>query len=365
MSMKSISLFFGLIIVQVCATKAQFLSLQKTEIQKLSLLIEKDKSANQLYQRMVNTANTALAQEPNPIDTIVSEGHLITDPKKIRTQQSLADMNKIYALAITYIISHKAAYKQKCIDYLLAWANVNHGNGNPINDTKLDPVMEAYDLLKDEMPEQARKTVNTWLMQIADAEIGNPRFWTTAATASNNWNSHRIKVVGNVAYILNNKAYKDFTDTTLKKQIQKNLNPDGSGVDLEERDALHYHVYTLEPLLKIIIVIKRANGINFFNYQSPEGSSIQKSTAFLIPYVKGTAVHHEYVNSKVAFDKKRADNHEPGFTIGATFKPEAAVDVLSFAAFFDPAYSNLINEVMHSENKYPNWQALLNEVIRK
>ncbi|MEO7530016.1 MAG: alginate lyase family protein, partial [Sediminibacterium sp.] len=144
-------------------SQAQYVSLNKIEIQKLSELITVDNDAKNIYLALEASANKALTQLPNPIDTIISEGHLVTDPKKIRTQKSLADLNKIYSLAFAYKITSKKEYLTKCIEYILAWANTNHGVGNPINDTKLDPVMEAYDLIKDEMPLSDRKIVNAWL----------------------------------------------------------------------------------------------------------------------------------------------------------------------------------------------------------
>ncbi len=178
----------------------------------------------------------------------------------------------------------------------------------------------------------------------------------------NNWNSHRIKVVGLIAYTLNNKAYQQFTDTSIKKQILENLYANGSGFDFEERDALHYHIYTLEPLLKIATVIKRTTGVDYYIYTSATGSSIQKSMAFLAPFATGEQVHHEFVNSKVAFDKRRADNKEPGYTIGADFKPETAVGVLSSAAYFEPRYMIIVKKLLNTSNRYPDWQSVLNAV---
>jgi hypothetical protein len=341
---------------------SQYTSLNKSELQKLIRLINTDTSAKKNYKALETVANAALQQPPDPIDTIISEGHLATDPKKIITQRSLADLNKVYALAFVYQIAQEKTYLKKCIEYILAWANRNHGVGNPINDTKLDPILEAYDLVKNEMTHDERKTTDAWLMQVADAEIAAPRFRSASKSAFNNWNSHRIKVVGLIAYILNNQAYQEFTDTTIKKQIQKNLYADGSGMDLEERDALHYHIYTLEPLLKIATVIKRATGVDYFNYISPEGSSIQKSVTFLVPFATGEQVHHEFVNSKVAFDKQRADNKEPGYAIGANFKPEAAIDVFSYATYFEHTYINIVKKLLNTSADYPNWQSVLNAV---
>lgn len=344
------------------SANAQYASLQKNEVKKLVKLVETDATAKRIYQQIETLANTALQQDPNPIDTIISEGHLATDPKKIRTQKSLADLNKIYALSITYKVSGKNEYLKKCIEYIIAWSTVNHGIGNPINDTKLDPILEAYDLVKDEMSAAERKTTDTWLMQVADAEINHPRFKSANRSVNNNWNSHRIKVVGTIAYILNNKAYQEFTDTSIGKQIFKNLYPDGSGMDFEERDALHYHIYTLEPLLKIVATIKRATGVDYYQYEAPSGSSIKKSVAFLVPFVTGEKVHQEFVNSKVSFDKQRADNKEPGYSIGAPFKPGTAVEVLSYAAYFEPVHAAIVRKLLAVEDNYYNWSSVLNAV---
>jgi hypothetical protein len=346
----------------ILSANGQYASLHPNEIKKLTRLIETDPAAKKIYQAIETLANTALQQEPNPIDTIISEGHLVTDPKKIRTQRSLADLNKIYALSITYKVTKNPVYLKKCIGFIIAWSTVNHGVGNPINDTKLDPLLEAYDLVKEEMSASERQTVNTWLMQVADAEINHPRFKSANRSANNNWNSHRIKVVGTIAYIINNKAYQEFTDTSIRKQIAKNLYPDGSGMDFEERDALHYHIYTLEPLLKIATTIKRATGTDYYNYVSSPGSSIQKSVAFLVPFVTGEQVHHEFVNSKTLFDKQRADNKEPGYAIGATFKPGTAADVLSYAAYFEPIHTGTVRKLLETTDTYYNWYSILNVI---
>ncbi len=341
---------------------AQYLSLDKTEIRKLDQLIKNQAGVKAIYLTLEASAKTAINEAPNPIDTIISEGHLTTDPKKIRTVKSLVDMNKIYALAFTYCIAKNPVYKVKCIEFLIAWASINHSAGNPINDTKLDPLLEAYDLIKNEMTEGDNEKMSVWLHEIADAEIRNPRFTSGRKSVDNNWNSHRIKVVGNIAYLLKDKNYQQFTDTALQKQILKNLYPDGSGMDFEERDALHYHLYTLEPLLKIATIIKRATGKDYFAYESPSGSSIEKSVAFLLPYVKGEKVHHEFTNSKTAFDRQRAENKEPGYTIGADFIPETAVEALSFAAYFEPTYRKTVQELLHTKSPYPNWPSVLNAV---
>lgn len=351
---------FLLLFLTPLFSDAQELSLNTKEVKKLIHIIKTNESAKKVYHSLETQANLALNLAPNPIDTIISEGHLATDPKKIHTQKALADLGKIYALAYTYRITNKHIYRNKCIEFISSWAKVNQPLANPINNTKLEPLFEAYDLIKDDIPAEDRKITNAWLTQIAIAEINNPRMNTEKSY--NNWNSHRIKIVGEIAYILNDNKLKVYVDTMMKRQINLNLYANGSGMDFVERDALHYHAYTLEPLLSIATVIKRGGGMNFYTYVSPSGSSIAKSVDFFVPYATGKQTHPEFVNSTVAFDKARAANHEAGYIIGENFKPEATLDVFSYASFFNPEYMTLVKELMNTSEGYPTWRCLLNKV---
>jgi hypothetical protein len=340
---------------------AQFVGLNKKEISVLKQTVIKDSSAKKLYTSLKRTADDALTQTPNPIDTVVSEGHLATDPKKIRTVQSLKDIDKTYSLAIAYVITGDKKYCQKAAEYINAWAMVNQPQGNPINDTKFEDLLFAYDLIKNDVSTEQKNTINSWLEKMADAEI-KTSLPKTKKTSFNNWNSHRLKTIGLIAYLLNNNTYKAYIDIELPAQIEKNLLPDGSGIDFHERDALHYHVYTLEPLINLATVIKRTTGEDFYNYTSPSGAAIKKSIDFLIPFVSGEKTHPEYVNSTVAFDKKRADNKEPGFQIGAPFKQTAGIGVLVQAAYFEPSCLEVVRKVFNTSATYPTWQAVINAV---
>ena len=354
-------LFLILVPFIVSDATAQFVGLNQKEVTALQQLVKKDKAAEELYTDIKRTAHDALAQTPDPVDTVVSEGHLATDPRKIRTAQSLKDIGKIYSLSIAYIIDGNKNYLRKAGEFIASWARTNQPQGNPINDTKFEDLLFAYDLIKNDLPIDQKKTINNWLEQMADAEIKSGQA-KNKKTSFNNWNSHRLKVIGLIAYILNNDQYKTYLEQELPAQIEKNLLPDGSGIDFLERDALHYHMYTLEPLISLAAVIKRATGKDFYHYASPSGGSVSKSIAFLIPFVSGEKLHPEFVNSKVAFDKKRADNKEAGYQIGAPFKQTAGIPVLIQASYFDPSCMNIVRKVLNTSATYPTWQAVMNAV---
>lgn len=340
---------------------AQFVGLRAGEIKKLSQLVTADPAAGKLFGFYQTIAKAALFQNPNPRDTIVSEGHLATHPDKIASVMAMKDYNKIYSLALVYQTTQQPEYLKKATEYLVAWATINHPTGNPINDTKFDDVFEAYDMLRPQINETDKKTIDGWLIKIAEQEIITGT--KGKATPINNWHSHRLKVVGQIGYILDDKKYTLYAVRGLLKQIDANLNEDGTSWDFLERDALHYHAYDLEPMLALSIIIKRATGLDYFSYETPRYTSIKKSVDWFVPFVTGTKVHPEFVNSKVAFDLARAKNGEKGYAIGSNFDPKNGLSVLYLAAYFNIDYLNTAKSILKSDNDFPDWQAVLNKVM--
>ena len=341
---------------------AQLVSLNNNELDKLKHLAAKDPSARARLNDWQRLAEAALNDAPNPIDTIHSEGRLKGDPKKTATGVSLADMHKMYALALIYRISNDKKYLNKTIEYLDAWAKINVPNGDPIDDTNLDQGVEAYDLIKADLPAADNKLIADWLLQTAQMEIN--KFKPGRETAYNNWHSHRLKEIGEIGFAVNNEKYKQYAIAGIQKQIAKNLLPDGSSIDFKLRDALHYHVYDLEPLLKLAIILKRATGVDYYNYVSEEQTSIKKSVEWLLPYLNGQKTHGEFVNSTVNFDKKRANNGEKDYIAGTLFNPKNGVATLELTEYFYPDAINLVEKLKNSTENFPDWQLVLNNIKR-
>jgi len=124
---------------------------------------------------------------------------------------------------------------------------------------------------------------------------------------------------------------------------------------------MHYHIYDLEPMLELAIMIDRAKGENFYTYQSGAGSSIQKSVDWLIPYMKGEKQHEEYVHTTVKFDRDRAKNNEPGFAPGTLFEPKLALPVLRLSVYFYRGQTDLLNTL--DENA--SFQQLIDQIKRE
>ena len=358
--MKKIYLF-ALCAAFTFAAKAQYASLNDAEINKLKQLINTNADVKALYSEQEKIADASLNINPNPIDTIASEGKLKGDPKKTATSFALKDMPQIYASALVYKVTGGKEYLKNALEYLLAWAKVNHSKGDPIDDTNLDDAIAAYDLIKGNINPQNNQKIVTWFKQVADAEIAS--YKPTKKTGYNNWHSHRLKEVGEIGFAINDAGYQKFAVEGLKKQIEVNLLPDGSGVDFKLRDALHYHAYNLEPLLTLAIIVKRATGVDYYSYVSGKQTSIKKSTEWFLPYVSGEKTHAEFVNSTVKFDRDRAKNGEADYVPGTLFNPKNGIKALSLASYFDQQYLATIKKVKGSNTNYCNWQLVLNAAM--
>jgi hypothetical protein len=318
-----------------------------------------DGSLVKLYAAQRAIADQALKEDPHPIDTIRSEGLLQGDPKKTATQEALKDMGKMYALALVYKVSKDAVYLRGLERYLSAWAETNHSRGDPIDDTNLDPVIEAYDMVKSDLPAAEERAARDWLRGTADIGITAAYNRPNRATSYNNWHSHRLKIIGEIGFATGDTTLEGDATRGLEAQIGRNLRPDGPSEDFVTRDALHYHVYDLEPLLQLAIVVKRATGRDFFGWVSPAGSSIQESVTWLLPYVTGKKTHAEFVNSTVEFDRRRAANGEAAYKAGTMWEPRNGVRTLLLAAYFDASLIDTARKAAGTEDRYPAWVSVV------
>lgn len=340
-------------------SSAQFVSLNNVELTNLKKLIGKDDTLRQACQVWKTQAEAALNDTPQPVGKISTEGKLAGDSVKIKTMSALKDMQKVYALSLAYSLYDDKSCLEKAVEYLKVWSAINHSVGDPIDDTNLEDLIAGYDLIRRDISTEDRYTIDKWLQETADAERSSTYTTPGRTNGTSNWNSHRVKILTLIAYCLHNKDDEAVADKEITRQININLFADGSGYDFAARDALHYHVYTLEPLLTAATVIYRATGKDFFNGLSASGSSIKKSTDFLVPFVTGEKTHAEFVHSQIAFDKTRSNNGEKDFQTGLLFDAHKGLHVMALAAYFDPAYAAVLQK---AGNNAMDWQLVLNIV---
>jgi hypothetical protein len=337
-------------------------SLTDAEIAKLRAIIAADPAARRLGATIRANAEKVLADEPHPIERIATEGKLAQDPVKIATQAALADMRKMEALGLAYAVSGEERYVDALGRFLGAWAATNKPCGNPIDETNLERAIVAFDLVRARLADERRQAVARWLRGVAEAEVASRK--PDEPKSITNWNSHRLKIVGLIGYALEDGELEKWAQRGFEEQVEANLRASGASLDFEERDALHYHVYDLQPLLRLAIVLAR-DGRRPYEWRAKSGASLAGGVAFLLPYARGEKTHAEYVHSKDEFDRQRGEAGQKDYAAGRLFEPKEARGVLELAQFFEPDLGALVADLYEkSGSAYPSAQVLLNAAMR-
>jgi hypothetical protein len=341
----------------IIGLRAGPVSLKSDEILQLRALVATNAEAAEQFSEIHRSADSALSATPNPIEKVVSEGHLDKDPLKIRTRASLPDLDKIQSLAWAWAVTDEARYFDKSREFILAWAKVNHPDGDAINETKFEPLIVAYDLLRGTFSKDDQKTVDGWLRNKATT------LWKDKRGLTDNWFSHRLKIVGLIGWTIGDATLISNVESGFHRQINNNLKPDGASTDFYKRDALHYHLYDVEPLLVLARVAER-NGRKFFEFAATNGATLNSGVAFVVPFATGKKTHMEFVKSTVSFDRKRAQSGQGEYQ-PHPWRPHGAIDLFSEAAWFRPEYGVLAAKLAgHPGETFFNWQMMINAVSR-
>lgn len=338
----------------------QVIALSAQERSKLQKLIVEDSEAIAQWQMIQQEADSCLGTSPRPLRVIHYEGLLHTEPSRIDTTISLSGMDSLCVLLYAYQGSGSAAYRGKILDYLLAWARTYEPTGNPINEQKLEPVLVGCYELKETFIPGEWDAIRAWLKRIAQAEIEhavqNPR------STRNNWHTKRLLIVGLIGLLLADAHLVDYAINEYYQYVEACLYPDGSSNDFRQRDALHYHQSGLKPLVVLARILKHS-GVDLWNFESPSGASVRKSIDFMLPFVDGTQVHAEWVNSQSNIDHRRAAAGLAYYQPGKPFDPRDALEVFELASYFEPRYIPLVRKITQSSaDRFPTWLTVISAV---
>jgi len=322
-------------------------------------LIKQDHEASSQYDKLFRIANQALNDIPEPVLQLVSEGKLESNPDKIKTNVALVDVRRAYALAWVWLVNRDEKYAGKGIEYIQAWAQTNRPDGDPINETKLEPLVVAYDILRPKFTPQRRAVVDNWLRNRAIVLWNDPRHRTE------NWQSHRLKMVGLIATVLDDDELWNVVKDGFKEQMDRSFLSDGQSTDFTLRDAMHYQLYSVLPLLTLACVAQQRNH-DWYNYQAASGASLKRAVGFIEPYALGEKEHVEFAHSKAKFDKTRAEAGEKEYVPHAWDTCEAG-PTFSEAGCVDANAAKLAVRVWCGapHRRFVDWESVLNYVRRE
>jgi len=298
-----------------------------------TLHIALDKSDLEQLQR---AAAPALLKAPDPLSVIHVEGTLPTAESYKRAYQSSRDWGLMSTLASMFAVTGETRYLERYEQYLTAWLATYRISGNPIDETGLGHWLLAYRTAGGALPQPIQARMRTFACDLsARYQQSQP---PERKTSSNNWQSHRVKLAVMGAFVCGDPGLITRAITVFKDQIRDNLLPTGEAIDFVERDALHYVVYSVEPLLEAAL-FSNLYGRQLFQHIGPRGQSIGRTLEWLAPYARGDRSHEEFARSTVRFDAERAAAGVPGFS--GPFDPRKTRYAYWLASRLDSHWSEL------------------------
>ncbi len=359
--MKYIIYLWSFWVLHTYAQTTDLVVLRTEERARLIELIQTSGQVKHHYDSISQLGKQYLSDIPLPLTELFYEGMLDTHPKRIDTQKSLKDIDKVCTLIYTYYGDSQHVYALKAKEFVTAWSSTYIPTGNTINENKFVPLFWAYYLFEDTFDSSEKKEVRGWMINIAKAQMSRPH------TPNNNWEAKRQKIIGTVGCIFDVEEMKEYAIEGLKAYIETAYYADGTSNDLKKRDALHYHNSGLKPIIGTFINCSIFDPrFDLFNYVSPSKSSIMQSVEYVIPYAKGEKTRKEWTNSQVELDKRRAAAGIEKYQPGKLFDPNDAIPLFEWASYYRPEWYILLGSGSVKQNYTSTWVGLLNSpLIRK
>jgi hypothetical protein len=332
--------------------QAGVVTLEMKEFPALRKLVADDPGAAAQFAKVRAEAEEAMGEKPAPVELLDGAGRRPDDPIRIRSRAAVEQIRKTEALTWTWAVTGDLRYAQKAREIIAAWVRVNRTVGQPINETGLEPLVEAYDMIRVGYPDRERAQVDAWLRDRARA------IWEHPKGRKENWHSHRIKMVGLIAATIGDDKLWRTAVEGYRWQLGDNFEPNGASVDFRRRDAMSYHLYTVQPLLILACVAER-RGDPLFGYRASNGVSLERTVEFVKPYALGEKKHTEFANTVVKADHERAEWGQEHYK-PHEWNPRESVRTFTEASCVKPSYAAVAAQVAGTpKQRFVDWRSVV------
>ena len=290
---------------------------------------------------VVTDALAHLDARPHPMAHVHTQGLLPHQGIHDASAEAERDWPLALRAAVAWRVSGKPELLLQATRYLDAWAGTYQPDFNPIDETNLANLFQAYALTRDALPASTRNAMAALIRRIAEGYLARlqAKAGSTYINDINNWQSHRIKLLATSAAALGDTRLVAAARERLLIQVAANIRSDGSTVDFAQRDALHYVTYDLEPLVQAALALAPYGKGNLLETRSSTGSSLAAALDWLAPYAEGKRTHQEFVHTSEPFDVERKQAGLKGYD--GAWDPRNSAALYAYAAQLLPKYRPL------------------------
>jgi hypothetical protein len=261
-------------------------------------------------------AGESLNLVARPVERLELAGTLNGHPGHVRSDRAKDNFPGIFALAVASRSareplrshSHNAAAAA-----LMSWAQVYRVTGNPIDEWFLVPLLQAIDLVAGSLSPAEEATLRGWAAEFVRS---GDRFYQRLAdrnpARANNWMARRLLIRAVAAAVAGDAAARAAMPGLLREFAARNYvagpsgERDGRTFDFVQRDALHYHVAAVQPLVEVMLYAPDL-------VDTDVRAAVLSGLEFLRPFFLGQQEHVEFARTSISFDIERRDDGNPAF----------------------------------------------------
>ncbi|WP_323119351.1 alginate lyase family protein [Burkholderia alba] len=305
-------------------------------------------------QALVRSVEARLGDLPKAMPRVHTEGTLPHEGLYDQSAEAMKDMELMRNAALAWRVTNQSRYLALVDRFLSAWVATYQPSFNPIDETRFENLILAYDMTASVLPVKTRNATAAFIAKLGNGYVQqiDAQKRPLAGTWRNNWQSHRIKLIALSAFTLGDRRMMNAAQRLFAEHLADNIKPDGTTYDFEERDALHYAVYDLQPLVTAALAARRFNR-NWLRERASNGATLAAALNWLEPYARGEKTHEEFVNSPVPFDAKRREAGLPGYS--GQWDPKNATELFYLAARLDGRYLSVAQQLSPTT---PAWLAV-------
>ena len=287
-------------------------------------------------------SNKLLQLPSHPIPILGSSGKIdMNDPHLIASREALKDAERAALLALTYRLTRNVDYFHKTREILTNWARVNKPTGNPIDETKLEGMIWAYDLIACDLSDDDNAQLLDWFKRLRKQKL----VWTFGPiTRTNNYRVHQLKMLLLLDKVL--RRYSDWQNDIDSAVILStiNLHPTtGMSVDYLQRNALYYHNYVIQPWIEISLITGSC------------WEPVKQAFAFLSKKIQAHQVSGEFLHSKATIDTLRAGGGFKYAIKGGTFDISKAAPTIVMYYTVDRSHPESTLWLIQQQTKPSPW----------
>lgn len=295
-------------------------------------------------QALIKSVDAHLNDEPKALPRVHTEGTLPHEGIYDQSAEALNDMELMRNAALAWRVTNQSRYLALVDRFLSTWVNTYRPSFNPIDETRFESLILAYDMTASALPVKTRNAAAAFIAALGNGYVQqiDAQKRPLKGTWRNNWQSHRIKLIALAAFTLGDRRMMNAAQRLFVEHLADNIEPDGTTYDFLERDALHYAVYDLQPLATAALAARRFNR-NWLGERAPNGATLAAALDWLAPYARGEKTHEEFVHSPVPFDAKRREAGLPGYS--GMWEPKNATELFHLAARLDGRYAGIAQQL--------------------